>query len=85
MVGLGSELRRLGYAQGRASSEMAKAIRDERKVVKAPKAKPIARKVVVTTTAAEEKALRDNLAIIAEAFRNGIISEAKARSLVARL
>ena len=85
MEGLRGELRRLGIATGQENRSMAVAEEKARDDYQEPRVPVIARKVVVTTTKAQEDRLRSNLAIIAEAFRNGIISEDKARELVSNL
>jgi len=85
MDGLGGELRRLGVSASGMNRQMALAEERERKAYEEPKVPVIARKVKVTTNEEQERELRDNLAVIAEAYRNKIISEEKARALVACL
>ena len=85
MQGLGGELRRLGIAQGQANRAMAKAIDKARETVEAPKEKPIATARRVTMTTAEEKAFVANAQTIVTAYKNGLIDEAKAAYLMARI
>lgn len=85
MQGLGGELRRLGIAASGMNRQMAKAEEKARQDYAEPTVPVIARKVKVTVNERQEQELRENLAVIATAYRNGIISEEKARALVACL
>lgn len=80
MDGMGQELRRLGLQASRVNGEMAKAIRDDRKVEAV--AAPVVSRTVVCRDTAEEKRLQERLAVIATAYRNGLIDEAKATAMV---
>ena len=81
MEGLSSELRRLGMATSGANRMMAKADREE------PKARPapIASVTVITGDVRSEAAVQKALAVIATAFRKGVITETQAQMLVSRL
>lgn len=82
MEGLRGELRRLGFATSRVNGGMAKAARKEySEPVKAGQG-VVVRRTVVCLRPVNEAVVREQLAVIATAFRNGLISEEKARALV---
>ena len=81
MEGLSSELRRLGLGQSRANGRKAKAEREESPTRPAP----IASVTVITGDVRSEAAVQKALAVIATAFRKGVITETQAQMLVSRL
>ena len=73
--------RRLGLGQSRANGMMAKADREESKA----RPEPIARVLVITGGGSSVAAVQKALAVIATAFRKGVITETQAQMLVSRL